>query len=64
MREIEVVYQLLIGRGFLQRMEVDAVKVLDDGLLERESIVDVVLDEHRHTSSSAMPPPATGARLR
>jgi hypothetical protein len=46
--EIELVHQLLVGRSLFQSVEVHTVQVLDDGLLEREPIVDIVLQEHRN----------------
>jgi hypothetical protein len=46
--EIKLVNELLIRRGFLQRMQVDTVEILNDRLLERESVIHVDLYEHRH----------------
>jgi hypothetical protein len=46
--EIELVNQLLVGGGFFQSMKVHTVQVLHDRLLERESIVYVVLEQYRY----------------
>jgi hypothetical protein len=46
--EIELVHELLVGRSLFQSVEVHTVQVLNDGLLEREPIVNVVLQEHRN----------------
>ena len=48
MRQIELVHELLIRRRFFQRMKVDPVQVLYDGLLEGESVVHVVLEKDRN----------------
>ena len=54
MREVKLVDQLLVGGGLFQRVKVNAMQVLHDGLLEREAIVDVILHQHRHELEFAM----------
>jgi hypothetical protein len=44
--EIELVDQLLVGGGLFQGVKVDTMQVLDDRLLQRESIIHVVLEQH------------------
>jgi hypothetical protein len=48
MGQIKIVDELLIRGGLFERMKVDAVKILNDGLFQGEPIVDVILDEHRN----------------
>src|SRR5450631_1461366 len=67
MSEIELIDQLLVGGRFFQWMEVDAVEVLNNGLFERKSVVDIDLDEDRHElqfgENRRAPPALTGDQL-
>ena len=61
-----VVNELLIAVGFLQRIEVGTLDVLDDGDFQRLAVVDVV-HHHRHIVEAGAlrrpPPPLAGDDL-
>jgi hypothetical protein len=61
--QVKVLDKLLIRGGFLEGMEINSMQVLHDCLLERKSVVDVVLDEDGHEleTREARRPPATFA---
>ncbi len=64
--ELEVLHQLLVGGGFLQRVEVLAVQVLHQGLLQRQHVVHRA---HHHRDGrqpgplGRPPPPLAGDQL-
>ena len=64
LRHVEVLDQLLVGGRFLERVEVVAVEVLHQRVLERQLVADVAHDDRHDTGGRPAWPPATAARRR
>jgi hypothetical protein len=45
-RQVKFVNELLIGGCFFKRVKINAMKVLYDSLFQRESVIDIVLNQH------------------
>ena len=62
--QLEVLDQLLVGRGLLQRRQVLTVQVLDECPLDQTEVVGVANDGRDRRRGRPGAPPASGARRR